>query len=467
MSVSDGSGYGFGDDGGGDDAFGGFEGEQGGTRKVSGAFGFGGGGDEEHDEFANMSMTFGDGDDIPVDYEYAVEQERHPSVSDDVAGEWLQQKESEVVKRLGDILPRKFRLTTTDVRVLAERKSFNNRLRVLRKRGEGNYRSNTTLKDLKIGRVLGEGNFGKVMVCTPTASGKKKKFPAYMALKMQHKRDMVKDKKELQHVRDEKNLMYCMESRFLVGCVEYFMDKQNLYFLLELCNAGEMWSIIQQAPRQRLPPAHVKFWLAQVLCAFEYMHNLDIAYRDLKPENLLVDFYGNVKITDFGFAKRITDITWTMCGTPDYMAPEIIQQRGHNHAVDWWAYGVLAFELASGRPPFDCENQLQMFKLIQTCKYKFPSYFTEPQKEMIAQFLVVDTSDRLGSHVHKGIEKLKALKYFAGIDFDAMIKGKAKSPYKVKSKNAGDVSNFDKYDEPMIKWYGDGPDKYGESFAGF
>ena len=144
-------------------------------------------------------------------------------------------------------------------------------------------------------------------------------MPEYMALKIQAKLEMSKDKKELQHVRDEKNLMFAMNSRFLVGCVDYFADKKNIYFALELCNAGEMWSIIQQQKKKRIPNKLCQFWLAQVLLAFEYMHNLDVCYRDLKPENLLVDFAGNVRLTDFGFAKRVTEISWTMCGTPDYM----------------------------------------------------------------------------------------------------------------------------------------------------
>lgn len=202
-------------------------------------------------------------------------------------------------------------------RVMKERLAFDTKLETLLDRCKSGHQSEITLKEMKLGRVLGEGNFGKVLVAEPKHKGSG--MPNYMALKIQAKREMAKDKKELQHVRDEKNLMFAMDSPFLVGCVDYFSDRKTIYFALELCNAGEMWSIIQQQKKKRIPKKMCQFWLAQVLLAFEYMHNLDICYRDLKPENLLVDFKGNARLTDFGFAKRVTEITWSMCGTPDYM----------------------------------------------------------------------------------------------------------------------------------------------------
>lgn len=128
--------------------------------------------------------------------------------------------------------------------------------------------------DLDIGRVLGEGNFGKVMVVSPAKGSKAgKNWPQFMALKMQNKKDMAKDKKEIQHIRDEKNLMFAMQSKFLVGCVDYFQDKKHIFFLLELCNAGEMWSIIQQQKKKRIPTKACKFWLVNLHFIFPYLYS--------------------------------------------------------------------------------------------------------------------------------------------------------------------------------------------------
>ena len=152
---------------------------------------------------------------------------------------------------------------------------------------------------------------------------------------------------------------------------------------------------------------------------------------------------------------------------PNYRAPEIIKQQGHNHAVDWWAYGVLCFELASGSPPFEGNSQLDTFKKIGAVNYKCPSHFSASLKEMIAQFLVVNTSERLGLQTHKGEARMKSLKYFKGVDWDAMLAGTVPSPYKVKATHPGDCSNFDEYDKVTAKWHGNGDDGFNGMFEGF
>lgn len=128
---------------------------------------------------------------------------------------------------------------------------------------------------------------------------------------------------------------------------------------------------------------------------------------------------------------------------------------------------MLCFELAAGTPPFDGSSQLDTFRKIGALDYTCPSHFSAPMKEMIAQFLVVKTSERLGLQTHKGEERMKGLKYFNGISWDAMLAGTVPSPYKVKAKHPGDVSNFDEYDRAKPKWYGTDDDGYGDTFAGF
>lgn len=129
--------------------------------------------------------------------------------------------------------------------------------------------------------------------------------------------------------------------------------------LLDYACGGELFSLLRREGRFANDVA--LFFGAEIVLAFEYLHSMDIAYRDLKPENLLVDKDGHVKITDFGFAKTVKDKTYTLCGTPEYLAPEIIESKGHNMFVDWWALGILIFEMLAGYPPFYDDNPMGIY----------------------------------------------------------------------------------------------------------
>lgn len=314
--------------------------------------------------------------------------------------------------KYGDIQIRGYRREAPNARLRQQRAKFEEKLQELKKRAGSGFKSNTRLEHLEIGRTLGEGNFGRVLLVSPSKLHCDLKIPKFAALKIQSKAHMTKDKKELQHVRDEKNLAFSFDFRYLVSIIDYFQDKKCLYFLLELCNAGELWSIIQNSKKTRLEPKVAKFWAAQVALSFEYLHNLDIIFRDLKPENLLVDHKGNLKLTDFGFAKRVSDRAYTMCGTPEYMAPEIVQGRGYGHDVDWWAFGILVYEMNYGLPPFVDDNQLQMFKKIQACKIRYPAHFTRDLCFLVSQFVMVDVSMRMSCNKHNGMEHIRSLEYF-------------------------------------------------------
>lgn len=137
-----------------------------------------------------------------------------------------------------------------------------------------------------------------------------------------------------------------------------------------------------------------RFYAAQVLLSFEYIHNLNIIYRDLKPENLLLDEKGNIKIADFGFAKTIDVRTFTLCGTPDYLAPEIILNKGHGKPVDWWTFGVLIYEMVAGYPPFYDEEASGTYQKILDCKLSFPSHFSRSAKDLVRKLLTPDLTKR-------------------------------------------------------------------------
>ena len=129
-----------------------------------------------------------------------------------------------------------------------------------------------------------------------------------------------------------------------------FQDSTKLYMVLEFVSGGELFSHLRKAGR--FDNAQARHYAAQIVLAFDHLHQRNTIYRDLKPENLLLDAEGHVKVTDFGFAKRVEGRTWTLSGTPEYLAPEIIQSKGHGKAVDWWALGILIFEMLAGYPPF-------------------------------------------------------------------------------------------------------------------
>ena len=164
--------------------------------------------------------------------------------------------------------------------------------------------------------------------------------------------------------------------------------------LLDYACGGELFTLLRREGRFSNDVA--LFFASEILLAFEYLHGMDIAYRDLKPENLLIDREGHVKITDFGFAKVVKDKTYTLCGTPEYLAPEIIQSKGHNKNVDWWALGVLVFEMLAGYPPFYDDNPMGIYQKIMDGYYEFPPHVEPKARDLVKSFLCADRSLRLG-----------------------------------------------------------------------
>merc|ERR1711991_125270 len=183
--------------------------------------------------------------------------------------------------------------------------------------------------------TIGTGTFGRVYLARHTTTSK------YYAMKVLKKVEVVR-LKQVEHITSEKNILSVISHPFIVNLFGAAQDTKNLYMLLEYVIGGEVFTHLRRAGR--FPPDVSRFYGAEIVLALEYLHSLDIIYRDLKPENLLLDNNGHIKITDFGFAKKVEDRTWTLCGTPEYLAPEIIQSKGHGKAVDWWALGILIYE---------------------------------------------------------------------------------------------------------------------------
>ena len=225
-----------------------------------------------------------------------------------------------------------------------------------------------------------------------------------------------------------------------------YKEDRNLMMLMEFVPGGEIFSHLRK--RGRFSFSMTRFYIASIVLAIQYLHAMDIVYRDLKPENLLLDERGYLKITDFGFAKIVPDRTWTLCGTPEYLAPEIITSKGHGKGVDWWALGILMFEMLAGYPPFFDENPFGIYQKILAGRIEFPRHFDAPAKDLERKLLSSDRTKRIGN-LKNGAEDIKKHKWFKGFDFKALIEGKMQSEIVPDVKSAGDTNNFDKYADSL------------------
>ncbi|KAF2400721.1 Pkinase-domain-containing protein [Trichodelitschia bisporula] len=316
-----------------------------------------------------------------------------------------------------------------------------------------------TLTDFAIQRTLGTGSFGRVHLV------QSKHNHRFYAIKVLKKAQVVK-MKQVEHTNDERKMLQRVKHPFLITLWGTFQDSKNLYMVMDFIEGGELFSLLRKS--QRFPNPVAKFYAAEVTLALDYLHSMNIIYRDLKPENLLLDRHGHLKITDFGFAKEVPDITWTLCGTPDYLAPEVVASKGYNKSVDWWSLGILIFEMLCGFTPFwDGGSPMKIYENILKGRVKYPPYIVPDAQDLLTKLITSDLSKRLGN-LHGGSKDVMDHPWFAEVTWDRLLRKDIDAPYVPPVRaGVGDASQFDKYPEEVDAYGQTGDDPYAKLFTEF
>jgi len=297
------------------------------------------------------------------------------------------------------------------------------------------------LSDMRIIATLGVGGFGRVELVQIAGDAKNRSF----ALK-QMKKSQIVETRQQQHIMSEKEIMEESDCQFIVKLYKTFKDRKYLYMLMDSCLGGELWTILRD--RGNFDDSTTRFYTACVIEAFDYLHSRGIIYRDLKPENLLLDAEGFVKLVDFGFAKKLQvgRKTWTFCGTPEYVAPEVILNKGHDISADYWSLGVLMFELLTGTPPFTGTDPMKTYNIILKGidAIDFPRNITGRARELIKKLCRDNSAERLG-YQKGGIRDIQKHKWFDGFNWEGLRTRSLSPPIMPKIQNHLDTSNFDEY----------------------
>uniref|UniRef100_I2CPC4 RAC serine/threonine-protein kinase n=1 Tax=Nannochloropsis gaditana (strain CCMP526) TaxID=1093141 RepID=I2CPC4_NANGC len=263
-------------------------------------------------------------------------------------------------------------------------------------------------------------------------------------MKVLNKSNIIK-RNQVEHTRTERNVLGYIKHPYIVGLSMAFQTQDKLFFVLDYCAGGELFFHLGKLGKFSEPRS--RFYSAEITLALEHVHKLDIVYRDLKPENVLLDARGHVRLTDFGLSKEgisgNTSGAHSFCGTPEYLAPEILNRQGHGRAVDWWSLGALLYEMLTGLPPFYCRDREKLFEKIRNAELTFPKFVSPPARSVLTGLLTRDPALRLGSGPTDAAE-VKTHPFFGEIDWEMLLRGALPPPWEPTVCGSLDTSQFDK-----------------------
>ncbi|CAG8020783.1 unnamed protein product [Penicillium olsonii] len=315
-----------------------------------------------------------------------------------------------------------------------------------------NKQRSLKLEDFDLLKVVGKGSFGKVMQVMKKDTGR------IYALKTIRKAHII-SRSEVTHTLAERSVLAQINNPFIVPLKFSFQSPEKLYLVLAFVNGGELFHHLQR--EQRFDINRARFYTAELLCALECLHGFKVIYRDLKPENILLDYTGHIALCDFGLCKldmKDEDRTNTFCGTPEYLAPELLLGNGYTKTVDWWTLGVLLYEMLTGLPPFYDENVNEMYRKILQEPLTFPSSDIVPPaaRDLLTRLLDRDPVRRLGAN---GAAEIKSHHFFANIDWRKLLQRKYEPSFRPNVVDARDTENFDREftSEAPQDSYVDGP----------
>lgn len=294
-------------------------------------------------------------------------------------------------------------------------------------------KTHLSIEDFDLLKVIGKGSFGKVMQVM------KKDTKQIYALKTLRKHHII-SRMEVTHTMAERTVLARINNPFVVPLKFSFQSPEKLYLVLSFINGGELFYHLQKSGKFSMDRS--RFYIAELLSALESLHELNVIYRDLKPENILIDYQGHIALCDFGLCKlnmSNDDKTNTFCGTPEYLAPELLLNQGYTRSVDWWTLGTLLYEMLTGLPPFYDDNVPTMYKKILQNTLKFPSFLegTDAQ-DLLIKLLQKDPANRLDE-----AQLIKNHPFFKNIDWKKLLDKGYQPPFKPTVNGFLDTSNFD------------------------
>ncbi|KAL9315892.1 hypothetical protein ACSQ67_016893 [Phaseolus vulgaris] len=317
------------------------------------------------------------------------------------------------------------------------------------------------VEDFELLKVVGQGAFGKVYQVRRAGTSE------IYAMKVMRK-DKIMERNHAEYVKSERDILTKVDNPFVVRLRYAFQTKYRLYLVLDFVNGGHLFFQLYHQGLFREDLA--RFYAAEIICAVSYLHANDIMHRDLKPENILLDVDGHAVLTDFGLAKQFNETgrSNSMCGTVEYMAPEIVMGKGHDKAADWWSLGILLYEMLTGKPPFSGGNRHKMQQKIIKDKIKLPAFLSNEAHSLLKGLLQKDVSKRLGSG-SRSSEEIKSHKWFKSVNWKKLEAREVRPCFVPNVSGKHCVANFEERwtNMPLLDSPASSPKKDDSTFKNF